>query len=141
MLGAYEPIVDRISELITQAWSVTEIHIGRPREQQTQTYPYAVIELEGGQIERERVGPQSTVERYTFRITGVFDEPTGEVGEKVMIRKAKALGVLLAAGDYFVENVANYHDVLAVSTEQEDDPTSNVWMVHLTFRAHSASDA
>lgn len=139
MLGAYEPIVDRISELITQAWSVTEIHVGRPREQQTQTYPYAVIALDG-EIERERT-VKITMERYTFRITGVFDEPTGEVGEKVMIRKAKALGVLLAAGDYFVENVANYHDVLAVSTEQEDDPTSNVWMVHLTFRAHSASDA
>lgn len=103
-LDAFEPIIDRIAEIITEVWEIDRIIVGEP-----QTEPkddsWAMIDCNG--VQRTRMGPRAIQERHEFDVIGIFPRQPGDREQVFLMNKAKGLIDELEAGATFVTNLAN----------------------------------
>ena len=103
-LDAYEPIIDRMVEIIKDVWEVDRVIVGEPQHD-PQDPQWAVIDCNG--IERTREGPRAILERHSFDIIGIFPRQPGDREQVFLLGKAKVLIDELEADTVFVTNLAN----------------------------------
>ena len=91
-----KPIRDQIEALVRSAWSLDStdrVIYGRPRGDESDTYPFVSIRLDS--IARAFDGVRSVTETMAFEMLGVFEIDPGVIVADAALVKARALSEAL----------------------------------------------